>query len=242
RKAEKAYRFELGKTDTDFIQFGYWDSAYQGLTSGEKLDLSLRQMEKKFLEDNKREFELTKHVSIAVLNPYALLQLKQTGSCEISLPEELFDLDYPGHYFRRIKSVSLSIPAITGPYTTVNCTLRLLKNSIRINTSNGDAGYAHNNDDGLPVDDERFVENNIPFKSIATSTGQNDNGVFDLNFRDDRYLPFEGAGVISNWKLECNGKYVVDGNLVDLSQFDYNSISDVILHIRYTSREDAGKF
>ena len=242
RKAEKAYRFELGKTDTNFIQFGYWDSAYQGLTSGEKLDLALRQMEKKFLEDNKREFELTKHVSLSLLNPYALLQLKQTGSCEISIPEELFDLDYPGHYFRRIKSVGLSIPAITGPYTTVNCTLRLLKNSIRINTSNGDAGYAHNNDDGLPVDDERFVENNIPFKSIATSTGQNDNGVFELNFRDDRYLPFEGAGVISNWKLECNGKYVVDGNLVDLSQFDYNSISDVILHIHYTSREDAGKF
>ena len=54
RKAEKAYRFELGKTDTDFIQFGYWDSAYQGLTAGEKLDLSLRQMEKKFVEENKR--------------------------------------------------------------------------------------------------------------------------------------------------------------------------------------------
>ncbi len=242
RKAEKAYRFELGKTDTNFIQFGYWDSAYQGLSSGEKLDLALRQMEKKFLEENKREFELTKHVSIALINPYALLQLKQTGSCEISLPEELFDLDYPGHYFRRIKSVSVSIPAITGPYTTVNCTLRLLRNSIRINTSNGDAGYVHNNDDGLLVDDERFVENNIPFKSIATSTGQNDNGVFELNFRDERYLPFEGAGVISSWKLECNGKYVVDGNLIDLSQFDYNSISDVILHIHYTSREDAGKF
>src|SRR5947207_3587744 len=68
RKAEKAYRFELGKTDTDFIQFGYWDSAYQGLTSGEKLDLSLRQMEKKFLEDNKREFELTKDRKSTRLN------------------------------------------------------------------------------------------------------------------------------------------------------------------------------
>jgi len=92
------------------------------------------------------------------------------------------------------------------------------------------------------VDDDRFVENNIPFKAIATSSGQNDNGVFELNFRDDRYLPFEGAGVISRWKLECNGRYMVDGKLIDLSQFSHDSISDIILHIRYTAREDAGKF
>jgi hypothetical protein len=65
-------------------------------------------------------------------------------------------------------------------------------------------------------------------QSIATSTGQNDGGLFELNFRDDRYLPFEGAGVISKWRLDmpkvCNA-------------FDYNTISDVLLSVSYTARE-----
>jgi hypothetical protein len=29
-----------------------------------------------------------------------------------------------------------------------------------------------------------------------------DAGMFELNFRDERYLPFEGAGAISEWRLE----------------------------------------
>ena len=245
KKAEKAYRFELGITDTNFIQYGYWDSSYQGLVSGEQLHLAIKQMEKAYIEANRREFELTKSISLAILNPLLLLQLKQTGSCEIDLPEELFDLDYPGHYFRRVKSVSLSIPCVAGPHTTINSTLRLLNNSIRINTFLGENGqYEHNNEEGIPIDDLRFMENNIPFKAIATSSAQNDSGVFELNFRDERFLPFEGSGAISKWKIELNGKYVLpeENKITDFSQFDYNSISDVIIHLRYTAREDAGKF
>jgi hypothetical protein len=154
----------------------------------------------------------------------------------------LFDLDYPGHYFRRIKSISLTIPCVSGPYTTVNATLRLLKNEIRFNTKLNEGNYERNNEDGIPIDDERFVEGRPPSRKIATSSAQSDSGIFELNFRDERYLPFEGAGVISTWKLELNGKYVIDDEVKDFSQFDYDSISDVIIHISYTAREDAGKF
>ena len=70
-------------------------------------------------------------------------------------------------------------------------------------------------------------------KSIATSTGQRDSGMFELSFRDERYLPFEGAGAISEWNIELTEN-------VDLRQFDYSTISDVILHINYTAREDGG--
>jgi hypothetical protein len=141
-------------------------------------------------------------VSLALLDPLALVKLRESGRCFFSLPEEIFDLDYPGHYFRRIKSVSVTLPCIVAPYTTISCALRILKNSIRINTR-GDNDYPRNTDDaGHPEDDTRFVENNIPVKAIATSSGQNDSGVFELSFRDERYLPFEGAGVISDWSLE----------------------------------------
>ncbi|MFT3750670.1 MAG: hypothetical protein QM768_20330 [Agriterribacter sp.] len=241
QKAEKAYRFELGKSDSNFIQYGYWDSSYQGLMAGDRLQLALKQLEKSFMQENRREFELTKHISLVQLNPMAVIQLKETGACNVDLPEEIFDLDYPGHYFRRIKSVSISMPCVSGPYTTINSTLRLMQNSIRI-TSAGDK-YEPNNDNGNLTDDPRFVENNIPFKAIATSSAQNDSGLFELNFRDERYLPFEGAGVISKWKFELNGKYAnKDGTITDLSQFDYDSISDIIIHVKYTAREDAGEF
>jgi len=60
---------------------------------------------------NQREYELTKHISLLQVDPLALLQLRMTGSCIIRLPETLFDMDNPGHFFRRIKSVALSIPA-----------------------------------------------------------------------------------------------------------------------------------
>jgi hypothetical protein len=65
-------------------------------------------------------------------------------------------------------------------------------------------------------------------QSIAMSHAQNDSGIFELNFRDERYLPFEGAGAIGQWKLELPGV---------ARQFDYSTITDVIIHIKYTARE-----
>ena len=241
KRAERCFRFELGVQDSSYINFGYWDSLKKGLLSGEKLQYDLHRLENAYLEQNRREFELTKHVSLALLDPLALVQLRETGRCFVNLPEEIFDLDYPGHYFRRIKSVSITLPCVVGPYTTISCTLRLLKNSVRINTSIPD-DYRRNIDDaGLPTTDDRFIENNIPVKAIAASNAQNDSGIFELNFRDERYLPFEGAGVISQWSLELFNDNSEDFGK-SLRQFDYSTITDTILHIKYTAREDAGTF
>lgn len=234
KRAEKCFQYELGVENTSYIQFGYWDSLKKGLLSGEKLQYDLRRLDAAYIAQNRRELEITKHVSLALTNPMALLQFKESGSCFFDLPEELFDLDYQGHYFRRIKSVSISIPCVVGPYTTVNCTLRLIKNSTRINSQAGNQ-YEHNNDQGIFTDDPRFRESLSNITSIAASTAQNDSGMFELNFRDERYLPFEGTGAISTWKLELTGEKT-------LRRFDYESISDVIVHLRYTAREDAGQF
>jgi Tc toxin complex TcA C-terminal TcB-binding domain len=159
------------------------------------------------------------------INPTALLQLRKTGSCTVALPEELFDMDGPGHYFRRIKTVALSIPCVTGPYTSVNCTLTLTKSSIRKEVGVGD-GYAR-----LGSEDSRFSDHYGSLQSIVTSTAENDSGMFETNLRDERYLPFENSGVISEWNLKLPN---------EVRQFDYDTISDVILHIRYTAREAGG--
>jgi hypothetical protein len=215
KRAEKAFRFELGlaDSDTDFIQFGYWDSLKKGLFAGEQLTLDLRRMDAAYLDRNKREMEITKHVSLRQLDAGQLSQLRQSGTCDIVLPEELFAMDFPCHYFRRLKSVSVSLPCVVGPYTSVSGTLTLMGSTLR---TSADAGAAP-----VPV-------SQVGIQSIATSGAQNDSGLFDLNFHDERYLPFEGAGVASKWHFELPQEHAV---------FDYSAITDLVLHVRYTARD-----
>jgi len=230
RRAERAYRHERGLATSSFIRFGQWDSLRLGLLAGEGLQLDLRRLEMAYLHEHRRDHELTRHVSLLSLNPLALILLKETGSCEFTLPEWLFDLDHPGHYMRRIKSVSLSLPCVVGPYTNVNAKLTLASNKVRISQ---EAGESYAEDLSSTDPDPRFRHDFVSTQSIATSTGQNDSGLFELNFRDERYLPFEGAGAISRWRLELSGKWP-EGHW---PQFDVQTIADVILHFRYTARD-----
>ncbi len=225
RKAERTMKQELMRPEVDaqdFVKFNYWDGGRKGLLSGEALYLDVKRMEMAYHDNNKRELELTKHVSLRQLNPIALLTLKATGTCQVTIPEWLYDLDCPDHYMRRIKSVALSIPSIVGPYTSVNCTLSLLQSSLRKSSIAGN-DYARQGSE-----DVRFVDYVGAVQSIVTSGANNESGMFETNLRDERFLPFEGAGAESTWKLELPKDYPA---------FDYATISDVILHIRYTARQ-----
>ena len=232
RKAEQTMKHELMRPELDelnFIKFNYWDGGRKGLLSGEALNLDLKRMEMAYHDHNKREYELTKHVSLCQLDPLALLSLKATGTCEVSLPEWIFDLDTPGHYMRRIKTVSLSIPAVTGPYTSINCTLSLQKSTLRRSPLLRGGQYPRATDEA----DDRFVDYYGTIQSIVTSSAQNDSGLFETNLRDERYLPFENSGAISEWQLQLPA----NPSKSEPCQFDYETISDVVLHIRYTARE-----
>ncbi|WP_437951056.1 neuraminidase-like domain-containing protein [Sorangium sp. So ce296] len=222
KRAERALRFELGTADGThaMVRFGAWDSLKQGLLAGERLQHDLRRLEVAFLEQTPREAELVKHVSLAEVAPEQLMQLRETGTCDVELKEELFDLDYPGHYLRRIKSVAITIPTVTGPYAGVSCTLTLSNTSVRSRAQVSDS-YTH------PTN---FRTDLVPVTNvIATSGGANDAGLFEPNLRDERYLPFEGAGVIGTYKIELPAAN---------NRFDIGAVSDVILHIRYTARSD----
>ena len=218
KKAERALQHELGDTSLSFLQAGYL-AGKEGLLAGEQLFQDLKRMEMAYHDLNQREYELSKNVSLLQIDPVALLHLRTTGRCTFAIPEELYDMDSPC-YFRRIKTVAVSIPCVVGPYTSVPCTLTLLKSSIRM-VSDGD--YARTG-----ADDPRFSDYFGSLQSIVTSTGQNDSGLFETNLHDERYLPFEGSGAISEWQVELPA---------DLRQFDYQTIADVILHVRYTARE-----
>ena len=135
-------------------------------------------------------------------------------------------MDYPGHYLRRIRTIGLTIPCVVGPYTSINCTLTLLNSRLRKNTTlnTGTDKYIEAPASGDP----RFVYSFSSTQSITTSGAQNDSGLFELNFRDERYLPFELMGAISRWRIELPK---------ETNAFDLDAISDVVLQVRYTARE-----
>ncbi len=222
KRAEKSFQLERAEPKASFIQFGHWDSLKKGLLAGERLAHDLARLEAAYLTQNERELEIIKHVSLAQLSPLSLLALKENGGCNVVLPEWLFDLDHPGHYRRRIKSISISLPSVVGPYTGVNCTVSLVNNGIRMNDSVA-GGYG----DPLAPADERFFKSVVPQTAIVTSHGQNDAGVFELNLNDDRFLPFEGAGAVSEWRIDLPR---------DCNQFDLGTIPDAVFHISYTAR------
>lgn len=217
RRAQRSFAFELGVNDPGIVTSGSWESSRRGLLAGERLSLDLKRLKVAHADRDQRELEITKHVSLSMLDPIALLRLQATGSCEFTIPELVYDLDFPGHYFRRIKTAAVSLPCVVGPYTSVAGTLTLLENSLRA-TAAAPSG----------THDAEYRRDVIPVQSVAISNGSGDTGMFELSFRDERYLPFEGAGAISRWRFELPTEF---------HAFDYSTIADFVVQIRYTARD-----
>lgn len=215
RLAERAYRFERSDPTTPLLEGNYWDVETGGLNGADRAMADLLDMERRFIETGYRTLEIDQPFSLMQLAPDQLYRLRRTGECEFALPELAFDIFYPGHYARRIRAVRLSIPCVTGPYVNVAATLTLISSRMRAAPVAGAAG---------------LVE--VPLRhsvSIASSTAQADAGVFDFSFRDERYMPFEGAGAVSTWRLSLPSNF---------RPFDYTTITDVILQISYTALPD----
>ena len=226
RRAEATMKQELMRPeldDTQFIQFNYWDSGHQGLLSGEALHFDIKRLEMAYHDSNTRELEMTRHVSLRQLDPLALIDLRVKGTCTFTIPEWLYDRDCPGHYMRRVKTVALSIPSVVGPYASVNCTLTLQASSLRVSPLLANGVYGRD----PTQDDDRFVDYFGSTDVIVTSGASNDSGLFETNLRDERFLPFEGAGAVGTWTLTLSPT---------LRAFDYSTVSDAILHVRYTAR------
>jgi len=208
RMAEQAYQFEQND-DTFFIAGDNWESDKAGFLAGDRLMLQLQQLEQSYIKGNVRKPEITQTFSLAMLSPSELITLRQTGACTIVIPEIAFEMFYPGQYRRLIKSVRLTIPGVVGPYTNVSAKLTLLKGWIE-------------KDDQSALEEHPVAKNT----SMSTSGANNDAGMFDFNFNDERYLPFEGGGAISEWRLELPS---------NIRTFNYDTISDVLLNISYTA-------
>ncbi len=227
--AEKAYQFEKARSQT-FITYGYWNSLKKGLLSGETLMLDVQRMEQSYLQTDVRRLEIEKTISLLQINPYELYELKTKGSCTFDLSEILYDYDYPGHYCRQIKALSLSIPAVVGPYQQIHATLTQKNNKVILQPNLQATLFLLDPANNSPVGDPTIMrEDWNPRQGIALSKGINDAGLFELNFRDERYLPFEGTGAVSSWQLDLP---------IAANRFDLSTITDVILTVQYTALSD----
>jgi hypothetical protein len=67
-----------------------------------------------------------------------------------------------------VKKVSLSMPSVVGPYASINCALALRR--------------------GTPDGDQRV--NSFGASDVVATSGGSDGGLFEIDLRDERYLPF----------------------------------------------------
>lgn len=227
KAAQKAMQFELGEEEknVNFIGGVYWDSLKKGLMSGESLLLDLDRLEKAYIDRNTRTFELTKTVSLFQIDPTQLVRFKTEYSCEFSMSQQLFDEDFPGHYCRQIKSITVTFPAVVGPYQNINATLTQVnhKTHIRPDEATLDKMYESEVDSTGSVRYDWRAN-----QQVALSRGVNDSGLFQLQFQDERYLPFEGTGAVSSWRLELEG---ISGKI------DISTLADVLITVNYTSKQ-----
>lgn len=214
--AEACWQYEIADFKTRFVQPGAWKDSYRGLTAGESLKLNLMKMEAAYLQRNARKLEITKTVSVRQLletaeKPWATVvrDLGNNSGLEIKLEQSLFDEDYPGQYLRRIKRVSVTLPAVLGPYEDIAAVLTQTYSKVELSD----------------VIDENPRENLRASQQIALSSGMDDDGMFTLNFDDERYLPFEGTGAVSSWNLRFTR------STPELLA----SLSDVIVKVSYTA-------
>jgi hypothetical protein len=238
KKAEQALFMELGLPSMDsIIDFGCWDVSHNGLLAGEKLYHGLRKLEQAFSETRAYDFELTKKISLNDLDQTAYRTFTTTTPhvFEFWLPEDIFDLDFPGHYKRRILTVSIGFVA---DGRDLSAELTLLTHKYRVTSKETDAKmYPEKQNSDIALD-PRFRQDGIPINAIGVTVStktvmqsvvrvpaDSASGVFELNFGGDSYLPFEGVGVISKWRLE----------LSPFTELEPSQITNMIMTIQYTS-------
>ena len=234
-RAEKSFQWETGETRS-FIKPGAWQGTYAGLLCGEALMLNLAAMESAYQKWEARALEVERTLSLG--ERYGKLStgkfsLKDTiksqlgngkgeagsGKDTVSLDKDILSVsvelkglglasDYPDGMklgkVRRIKQISVTLPALLGPYQDVQAVL----------------GYTGTSPLARGC------------SAIAVSRGMNDSGQFQLDFNDGKYLPFEGIDISDTGTLTLRFP-----NATGTQKALLASLSDIILHVRYTIRD-----
>lgn len=190
-------------------------SVLKGATAGDLLVPGLTDAIEKLLVEHStqpyswsdKKFKSLKH-QVSLDNNIMEFQINLAA---LNIPADYPDVLFPSQNpVRRIKNISVSLPALVGPYQDIQALLTY---------------------------DETGLQLPLGCEAIAVSHGVNDSGQFQLDFNDPRYLPFEGVTLVvpANDKQETLSLKFPDatGNQKNI----LSSLNDIILHIRYTIRK-----
>jgi hypothetical protein len=226
--AQNQLAFERQQPPQAIVQNDYWDlpSAAsslsggngpdrRGLTSATRLLMDITKLEDYATGSEVRKLQITKDFSLAAYFPMEFQQFKETGQMVFDTLPDYFDRDYPGHYLRLIKQVSVTIIALAPPTQGIKATL----------TSSGVSRVVIGGTVFQDVTIRRDPE------SIALSGNRASNGAFELQPMDGNTMnPFEGSGVYTRWQLIMEKA---------ANFFDFATIADVIVRIDYTALNSA---
>lgn len=221
--AERQLAFERQVDLPPFIRTDYWqvdpnqlgnsltgegNTDRRGLTGSTRLLKDLSELDQYAFHTNSPKLQLSKTISLNEVAPEELMALRDGGIANFRTTHELFDRDYPGHYLRLIKKVSVTVIALNSPTKGIRATL-----------TNGGVSRVWT---GGTLFQERVI-NRLP-EQIALSGGVSDHGVFQLQGEGEFLNPFEGTGVDTQWEFRMEKA---------ANPFDYNSIADVLITIEY---------
>jgi Tc toxin complex TcA C-terminal TcB-binding domain len=212
RMAQRALAFERQEPIT-LIAAYYAERDKRDLLAAEQLLTDLSKLDQYRLVTEKRRKELTKILSLGSLAPVEFQRLRKEGWMEFATLMEWFDADFPGHYLRLVKNVSVTVLALVPP-----------GDSLRLTLSNSGVSRVMVEP---PFEHARVVQR-MP-ESVAITAPNNGTGLFEVRLDDPILLPFEGSGVESIWTLEMPK---------GANRFDYNTLVDVLLTVRYTALDD----
>ena len=221
-QAQAALVREHGLEDQGYVR-DPWDASRHGVAASAGLIHELEKQQQLYMETWRREQEKLKAYSLVERDPLAFLELIQRGEAVFTVDESDYDEDGPGDYFRRIRQISLDIPAVRGPYTNVNARLTQLRGEVRVRAQRAtDAAY-----DREGPSDPRFRDDLANGESIATNSGLQDDGRLDQRQDGENPPSFCMNGAVGTFRIELPASQ---------NHFDRQTVTDVITRIAITSR------
>ena len=207
--AENCLRYELGDFTSRWIRTDGWLDNWRGMLAGEALERDLMQMDVAAIRDNHRPLDIRKDFSLLALTGWTASQLhEQLDNDEIlfELPARVFDIDFPGHYLRRLERITLAfeIPG-SGSSKPISAMLYQTSNKVLLEADIEGARHLYSASQGSP---KHVLRDLRPNQSIALWSVKEVSRNFDLqpSVPDKaRYQPFEGTGLISSWRLAFPG-------------------------------------
>jgi hypothetical protein len=239
--ARSSMSAETGDYDTVEALPQVWLDNRHGLTAGEHLREYLLRMDRQYLQSHERRLERVKTVSLRRLfedtdDPQAgfsdwsqaLADLIDKGSLEFQLTQLMFDRDHPGEYCRLINLVEVDLPVLVGAYQDVQATLLQIGSMTATQATARSVEYLHQPAGAVAPADVQF--NLRSGQQIGLSAGVADNGMAAIKPDEGLLNPFENTGAISRWQLH----FPWPKN--EPQQSMLNSVTDIIVRIRYTAK------